>query len=495
MNKRIRAILFSISITISTTMLIALVEGVLFYIYSILTGNLVELEASNKFILIVVTISIPSILISISLRGSALTEIEDAIIAISIAWIAIPAINAFIYSYTVGIDYIDGFFESLSGFTGTGLTIFSRPEDLPYTILIWRATTQWIGELGVIVFSVALLPYIHRVLGRIYLAERGVRLGPTILSTTRRLLTIYLFLTFTGVLMLMMSGMNFLDAVAHSMTGIATGGMSTNSQNIGFWYNIAGYRVLLTSVIIMVFGALNFADLHNLFRRKVKKFLRSPEVKWFFYITLFLSATVIAIVIICYGFDIELIGLAIYNTISGLTTTGFQVGYIGKEYSEILKLVIVIAMAIGGATFSTAGGIKIKRIIIALKALGWSFAKPFLPEKAYFVKRVGEEVIDEEDISSTYAYTVLYMLTAITISVLLYITLNLSGYVWSRNYIDALFETVSALSCVGLTTGITSISMPIQAKVLLMVAMYFGRLEFSPLYIVIGYWYRSKMIL
>jgi trk system potassium uptake protein TrkH len=495
MRERLKSIIFSISVIVITLLFLAVLEGISFYIYSILTVNYTELEASTKFLTISTAILIPFILIAISLRNAVLIEILDAIVVVSIAWIVIPAVNALIYSYTIGIDYIDGFFESISGFTGTGLTIFSRPEDLPYTILIWRASTQWIGELSVIVFSTALLPYIHRVLGRVYIVERGVKLGPTILSTSRRLLAIYVFLTSLGVLMLMLSGMSFLDALAHSMTGIATGGMSTNSQSIGFWYNVVGYKILITSIIIMVFGALNFVDLHNLFRGKIKKFFKSLEVKWFLYISIFLVVAVVIVVLTCYGFKSEILVLALYNTISGLTTTGFQVGNIGREYNDILKLVIIVAMAIGGATFSTAGGIKIKRVVIALKSLGWSFAKPFILERVYFVKRIGEEIIEEEDISSTYAYITFYSLTAIFFSAALYIVLNISGYTWSRNYIDVLFEIVSALSCVGLSTGITSISMPIYAKILLIIAMYLGRLEFAPIYILVGYWYKSKVTL
>lgn len=495
MRERLKSIIFSISVIVITLLFLAVLEGISFYIYSILTVNYTELEASTKFLTISTAVLIPFILIAISLRNAVLIEILDAIVVISIAWIVISAVNALIYSYTIGVDYIGGFFESISGFTGTGLTIFSRPEDLPYTILIWRASTQWIGELSVIVFSTALLPYIHRVLGRVYIVERGVKLGPTILSTSRRLLAIYVFLTSLGVLMLMLSGMSFLDALAHSMTGIATGGMSTNSQSIGFWYNVVGYKILITSIIIMVFGALNFVDLHNLFRGKIKKFFKSLEVKWFLYISIFLVVAVVIVVLTCYGFKSEILVLALYNTISGLTTTGFQVGNIGREYNDILKLVIIVAMAIGGATFSTAGGIKIKRVVIALKSLGWSFAKPFILERVYFVKRIGEEVIEEEDISSTYAYITFYSLTAIFFSAALYIVLNISGYTWSRNYIDVLFEIVSALSCVGLSTGITSISMPIYAKILLIIAMYLGRLEFAPIYVLVGYWYKSKVTL
>ncbi|MEM4789657.1 MAG: potassium transporter TrkG [Ignisphaera sp.] len=494
---KIKTVVFSISILVSTVMFIAFAIGLLFLIFSIYTENKEEIEASSKFVIATITVLVPSIGIAISLRGYEVTEILEAIIVVMLSWLIIPALNAFIYCYVIGLDYVDAFFESISGFTGTGLTIISKPEELPYTVLIWRASTQWIGELGVIVFSAALLPYIHRVLSRVYIAERGVKLSPTILATTRRLVSIYLLLTSSTVVMLILSGMSFLDAVAHSMTAIATGGMSTNSESIGFWYRLRGSIILITSSIAMVLGALNFSDLYNLVRGNIKKFLKSIEVKWFAYLLITLCTLTTVILFSSLGANYDAMGIAIYHVISGFTTTGFQVDDIGR-YPDALKFVLILAMIIGGATFSTAGGIKIRRIVIALKAAIWSSAKPFLPEKVYLVRRINDEIVEEEDIESVYAYILIYIITATILSISLYLILNMyTGYSWSKNYnyIDTFFETISALSCVGLSTGITSINIPLAAKLILITTMYLGRLEFAPIYLVIGYWYKKKVTL
>lgn len=476
-------------------MLIGLVIGLAFFIYSIYIENPVELKASIEFLIATIIIFVPSTAIALSLRGYEVTEILEAIIVVILSWLIIPTLNAFIYCYVIGLDFTDAFFESMSGFTGTGLTIISKPEELPYVILIWRALTQWMGELGIIVFSAALLPYIHRVLSRVYIAERGIRLSPTILATTRRLISIYVFLTFLGIIVFMLSGMNFLDATAHSMTAIATGGMSTKSESIGFWYKVSGSMVLATSSMIMVLGALNFLDLYNLVRGSIKKFFKSVEVKWFIYLLITLSTLIAVVAFSTFGENYDIIGVAMYHVVSGFTTTGFQVGDIGK-YPDALKFVIILAMIIGGSTFSTAGGIKIKRVVVALKAAIWSSAKPFLPEKIYIVRRINDEVVVEEDIESVYSFMLVYLTTAIVSSILLYLTLNICiGYGWSKSYIDTLFETVSALSCVGLSTGITSVNIPLAAKLILTTTMYLGRLEFAPIYLIIGYWYKEKVTL
>lgn len=475
-------------------MLIALAIGAISYIYSSYTQNVVELEVSSRFLIATSIILVFSILISITLRGYMITEISDAFIVVILYWLLVPILNAVIYCYTIGLSFVDSLFESVSGFTGTGLTIISKPEMLPYTVLLWRATTQWIGEISVVVFSGALLPHIHRILGRIYIAERGVRLAPTIISTTRRMLSIYALFTLAGIVMLMYSGMEFLDSVIHSMTGIATGGMSSRSQSIAFWYRAYGPLILITSAVIMILGGLNFGDLYHLLRGKINKFIKSLEVRWFVYLTAILTLITIVITYIEFKGDHESIVIALYHALSGLTTTGFQAGDISKN-PEILKFVFILAMAIGGATFSTAGGIKIKRMVVAIKFGVWSITKLFLPERVYIVRKIDGEVLSDEDAVSVYGFVLLYILTTIVSSVALYVILSIYGYIQHKSYIDVLFETVSALSCVGLSAGITSISMPLEAKLLLMTNMFLGRLEFLPIYIIASYIYKMRVTL
>ncbi|MEM0489760.1 MAG: potassium transporter TrkG [Ignisphaera sp.] len=491
---RIKAIIFSTCVLLSTLMIIALAIGVTFYVYSSYVDNSIELNASRNFLAIVTVILVVSSIIAYIFRHYVITEIVDALIVVAIYWFIVPFVNALIYGYVIGLDFVNALFESVSGFSGTGLTILSDIEKYPYIVLMWRAATQWIGELSVVVFSGALLPHIHRILSRVYVAERGVRFAPTILSTTRRMLITYIILTIIGVFMFMYSGMEFLDALAHSMTGIATGGMSTNTQSIAYWYKTHGYRILVVSTIVMILGALNFVDLYNLVRGKIKEFFKSLEVKWFILITVILAIITIGITLCLLGNSFEHVVIVIYNLMSGLTTTGFQVGDIGR-YPDILKILIILAMAIGGATFSTAGGIKIKRVALVFKSVVWSLSKSFLPENVYIVKKVNGEIVEDEDIVSTYAFILLYIVIALTASASLFIILQVRGYNWSYSYIDVLFETVSALSCVGLSTGVTTIFMPLEAKVVLMIVMYLGRLEFLPIYLIIGYLYRKKITL
>lgn len=491
---RIKAIIFSISILLSTLMIIALLIGIVFYIYANYIGSSIDIEVTKNFITISTLFLVVSLAIAYPLRRYTITEITDALIVVVIYWFIVPLLNTLIYCYTLNLNFIDAFFESISGFSGTGLTIISKPEEYPYSMLIWRAATQWIGELSVVVFSGALLPHIHRILSRVYIAERGIRFAPTILSTTRKMLAIYIILTLLGSFMFIYTGMGFLDALAHSMTGIATGGMSTHSQSIGYWYKLNGYPVLIMSSIIMFLGALNFVDLYNLVKGNIREFVKSTEVKWFIFIMLILFAITMSVSIAYFGDNFEQIVIALYHVLSGLSTTGFQVSDI-KIYPESLKIIMIVAMVIGGATFSTAGGIKIKRIALTIKSIVWVISKPFLPDNVYIVKRINNDIVEDEDIAATYVFIIIYIIVALIISTSLYIVLQTKYHNWGFNYVDVLFETVSALSCVGLSTGIISVSIPLEAKILLTLVMYLGRLEFLPIYLAIGYSYRKKITL
>jgi trk system potassium uptake protein TrkH len=285
-----------------------------------------------------------------------------------------------------------------------------------------------------------------------------------------------------------MSGMEPLDALIHSMTGIATGGMSSKAQNIGYWYFQGAQMILPASLIVMILGAQNFRDLYLLLKMRLKEFAKSLEVQGFFTILLLLLTLTIALTKL---FRLDTV-LAIYHLISGYTTTGFQVGNI-STYPDALKTIIILAMIIGGATFSTAGGIKIRRIVIALKVIVWDIQRVVMPKNIIVVRRLGREVIDEASVDSTMSYIMLYAITLLLLSVglhLVLITSNLTNY----SFLDSVFEATSALSCVGLSVGITSASLPPTAKIILITAMYLGRLEFLPLYLSIGLYYMKKKL-
>ena len=485
------------NIAAATTFLLLTVSvlGLVIGLISVLTAtSSVDYVAALKFTKYYALTTLILAPIAVLLRKKTVTSILEGFIVVCLSWLLIPLLSMFSYVITIGMNPIDAYFESLSGFSGTGLTMIPKPENCPHVVLLWRAVTQWVGELGVVVFTGTLLPRMHRVIHSVYIVERGERIAPTIVSTMRRLLGIYMVYTAVGTLVLMIGGMSFFDALTHTMTAIATGGMSTNSMSIGHWFHGSNWVIYWGTIALMILGALNFADHDLLFRGRIREFLTSTEVKGFFGLLAFFTALLAGYAFIVH--EPRALVTWFYHLVSGYTTTGFQLGPSQMLYRDpdFVKVVFIVSMVVGGATFSTAGGIKIRRAIIALKAIVWSSAKIFAPPTMVMRMRVGKSYVEESDVVQVLTFIAMYMITLVGIALFIHATLIDAG-IKSFSFIDALFETASALSCVGLSVGITSPTMPMAAKVALMIAMYLGRLEFAPLYLAMGWGYISKKVL
>ena len=452
--------------------LIMLAPGILAS-YNTINGIYDESRLITPFLITAITSISLGLLLSVIGRGTEL-RLFDAAVAASLAWIIIPVIGAIPLIWGAGLSIIDALFEGLSGFTGTGFTMISKPELMPQSILLWRGLMQWTGELGIVVVSAAIFPFFHALLRGIYTVERGAKITPTIIGTSRRMGAIYLVYTLIGIALFMWGGMSFFDAIIHSMTGIATGGMSTKSLSIGYWKS---FRLELAVIIIMVLGALNFADHYKLFKRKWKEFFSSVEVRGY----IALQLLFIALAAIAYMFSgtpiFQAIREGMFHSISAMSTTGFQIGDLSKA-SDAVKSVLIMAMIIGGCTFSTAGGLKIKRIVLVLKVLIWETKRMLLPPTVLISRAMEGKRVSAEEMISALSFVVMYLmvLSILTFAVMIH------GY----GLVDSLFEVTSAMSCVGLSVGLTSVKAPLAVKLILMIAMYLGRLEFLPLYITLG---------
>ncbi len=401
-------------------------------------------------------------------KAQSLTVIESLLVA-SLAWLIIPALSALILMIEVKIDFIDAFFESMSGFTGTGFTVLN-PSTLKKSILMWRALMQWSGELGIVVFAMIVIPYFYETARAVYGLERPIRIGMNMYETAKRLILVYVTLTLVGFVSYVLSGLTPFDALTHIMTTIATGGMSTYSEGYNAIY--AGSPNSITPFIVfMILGAFNFVVLYNLVTGNFREVLKSEELRYFIFILIILSVITGATYYVLEERDF-LSGF--FNQVSGMSTTGFNIGSL-KSLRDFTKSLLILGMFFGGMTFSTAGGIKTLRLIMLLKKLNIYTEKIVLPPSV--VKRVviqGQSISDDE-VSISFMLIVLYAVFAFVISSL--ITLFSSEYL----FIDTLFETVSALSCVGLSVEVITPTAPPAAKILLILAMYVGRLEFTPL--------------
>ena len=407
-------------------------------------------------------------LLASKIKAPPLTSLEALLVA-AIGWVSVSFIGAAVLKLQTGLPFIDTLFESVSGFTGTGFTVFYL-SGMKHSIIFWRCLMQWAGELGFVVFAMVLIPYFYGVAKNLYGVERPVKIEASFYRTAAQLLTIYVVLTLAGSVTYVAAGMNFFDAICHMMTTIATGGMSTYDDG----YQHIFFRAPLTYVpvfIFMILGGMNLYDLYNLTTGRFKALLKSEELKCYLASLVIISSLVfVSYVLVDKVHDLWYAFIAsFFNNVSGMTTTGFSIGSLA-ELSDTTKALITIGMVIGGMSFSTAGGIKSFRLLLILKKFKNNIESLVAPPTAVKPIAVGGRVVNESDISHAMLFILLHIAAIMAGAILI------SSYGYTLT--DSLFEAASAASCVGLSVGIVTPTAPAGVKLTIMTLMILGRLEY-----------------
>ena len=377
-----------------------------------------------------------------------------------------------------GLTFVNAVFESMSGFTATGLDMYGmRVENLPSAILFWRSLTQWVGGVGVIVlFLSVLVARTGTIAHKLYLAEgRDHRLVPSVVKTTRRIWAIYAGFTGLLAIILIVLGMPIFHAINHSMTALATGGFSVQNFSI-MNYRLAGYaNAFWFEVAIMPFmilGGISFAMHYQLFIGNVKEFFKNIEVKAIL-IIVFISTVILAISL---GFTSESIRYGSFQTITAITGTGFNTAEVGA-WNDFQKFLLTILMIFGGGYGSTASAIKLLRVVIISYALIWLIRQYILPESAVHKLKIGDKHYSPEAIQDVAVYVILYLILLVGgAMVFMY---------GGAEAVNSLFEVASAQGNVGLSVGLTGPNMPLVEKITLIIVMWAGRLEIFPILVLL----------
>ncbi|MEM1619882.1 MAG: potassium transporter TrkG [Fervidicoccaceae archaeon] len=432
------------------------------------------------------------------LAGLTLTRLErgrrepgtrEAILVVVLTWFLVPPISALPAWLALRMPFVDLWFESVSGFTTTGFTIFDggvdhagvrvpRVEELHPALILWRAFAQWVGGLGIVVLSLVLFTRPGLAVVRLAEAEtRLERIGLSVRATLREMLKLYAVITVIALLALTAAGLRGLDSLALALAGVATGGFSTSSNSV---QSIASAEVLSALIIAMVLGASNFNDLHRAVSER-RSPLASPELKAMAVI-IALWTPVGAAILWSHGRGSmwDSLEASLFHVVSALTTTGFQ----SMDLSSApvpFKALLLPLMISGGSVFSTAGGIKLMRVLILARAALEEAAGLERPPGLLRSMRLGRYEFAESEI----------MRAAVVLA--LYLGLALAGYIYavirlaeSAPTFDLLFDVVSASCNVGLSAGVIGSGLPVDLKVLLGLIFTAGRLEVLPLLYIAG---------
>ena len=404
--------------------------------------------------------------------------IREAFAVVCFSWVIAGAIGALPYSLSGALpSYTDAFFETISGFTTTGATVLTDIEGAPRGILFWRALTHWLGGMGIVVLSLAVLPFLGVGGMELYKAEvpgpTPEKLTPRVQQTAMLLWGVYLLLTVAETVFLMFGGMSFFDAVTHSFSTIATGGFSTKNSSIAYFNSVYIEWVI---TFFMFISGMNFSLHFLMLTGHFKKALSDDELRYYAGIAFFSSA-IIALFLVSGG--IMGIGTAIrtaaFQVVSVMTTTGF----ITSDYQiwpAVTKFLLLILIALGSSAGSTGGGIKVMRLLVLvrqIKAEIMSLLHPF----AVITTRVNGQVVSRKALSSVTAFFILYII------VMIGATLIVAAFGHPKlDVLTSLSGVVTCLSNVG--PGLNALGpvenfawLPAGVKWVLSFCMLAGRLE------------------
>ncbi|MBE0640144.1 MAG: TrkH family potassium uptake protein [Bacteroidales bacterium] len=346
-------------------------------------------------------------------NGKAMRESigkREGYIIVSSAWVVISVFGALPFILNGSIpDFTDAFFETMSGFTTTGATILTDIEAVPKGLLFWRATTHWIGGMGIIVLSLAILPFLGIGGMQLFIAEvpgpTPDKLHPRITQTAKRLWGIYFLLTFAQTLLMMLGGLDLFDSLTHAFATMATGGFSTKNDSIASFSPYLQYVITVFMFLAGVNFTLHYMALHG----RLRDVFRNEEFRYYVF-AIVLSTVVIATVLVLTNFATPELSFreAVFTVVSIMTTTGFVTAdYL--MWPGALWFIIFMLMFIGGSAGSTGGGVKVVRQMLLLKNSLLELKRLLHPQAVIPVRMNGKPV-SQEIILRVLAFFLIYML-------------------------------------------------------------------------------------
>jgi trk system potassium uptake protein TrkH len=410
-------------------------------------------------------------------RSNRGIRLSTAMCSVALFWLTCAMVSGIPFMLGLGMGFTDAFFEGMAGWTGTAFSMIRSLDTAPHVLLFWRSYMQWIGGIGIIAFMIALASSTGLFSAKISRTEgRDEPLMLTVIATGRALWKIYAMLTFFAVSLILFTGLSLWESINLAFAAISSGGFIIHEGGILF-YNSFALELLL--IPIMIAGALPFKLYYLIAENRRLSLFGDEQVKLFF---LFAGIGIVVITydLVFFGNFEFLTALrhGLFMTISTLTTTGFQNVNL-RSLASVTLLFLTLLTFIGGASGSTAGGVKLNRVALAFRALLWWFRRLFVSGKVLLPFRIEGRVIPRATAELEAAKNMLIIILSVVtifIATLAVLQFHLTTY----SLTDIFFEVVSAFSSCGVSIGYVSPDMPIISKWVFIVVMWVGRLEVIP---------------
>ena len=456
---------------------------------------LIDLAAGNDNWTAFAAASLVTLFIGVAMVFSQKTQapelsIRQAFLLTTLAWLALTAFSALPFLWSdMKMTYTDAFFEAMSGLTTTGATVIKQLDERSPGILIWRAILQWLGGIGIIVMALAVMPMLQiggMQLFRTESSDNSEKIVPRAAQLASTITSLYVFLSLLCVIGYLVAGMTLFDAIAHAMTTIATGGLSTHDASIGFYKQDS---VLYVAIVFMILGSLPFGLYLYAINGRVERLYHDSQVRWFLVI---LSGFIVLTWIAQYSSQTGMTGDqlrdAAFHSVSIMTGTGYATGDYGT-WSPFAEVLFFTMMFVGGCAGSASCGIKIFRLQVLMQAIKQRTFSVIQPNGIY-IPRYNGRPIDERVTTAVLCFIFLFLFCFAVLVFLLSL--------YDLDLMTAISASASCLTNVG--PGLGDIvgpagnfkPLPDGVKWILSAAMLLGRLElFTVLVLFVPTFWRS----
>ena len=408
-------------------------------------------------------------------------RLREGFALVTTVWLAFAFFGALPF-YLSGYfpSFTDAFFETMSGFTTTGASILTDIEKLPHALLFWRSFTHWIGGMGIILLSLAILPLLGVGGMQLYRAEvpgpEHDKLRPRLKDTAKILWEVYMLITVVEIILLWLAGMNVFDSVCHTFGTMATGGFSTKNASVGYYQSaLIDYIIIL----FMLIAGINFSIHYRALRGQLGSYWQDAETRFFLFIIGSGALIIIVDLYLSYNYTLgQSIQNGLFQTVSIITTTGYGTDDYEK-WGSSAQMILFLFMFLGGCAGSTGGAIKIMRSLVMLK-FATNEVKKLIHPNAVLPIRIGKRTIPQEVVGNIGGFFMIY----IGIFVIGVVCMTMLGL----DFVSALGSVAATIGNIG--PGLGSVGptdnyahIPVLGKWLLSFMMLVGRLEIFPVII------------
>ena len=415
-------------------------------------------------------------------RTERVVRLSTSLCSVALFWLASAMVSGLPFMLGLHMGFTDALFEGMAGWTGTAFSMMRSLDTAPHTLLFWRSYMQWVSGIGIISFAIAMASSTGLSRSKIFRTDsRDEPLMQGVISTGRALWKIYVILTFFALGLILFAGLSLWESLNLALAAISTGGFTLHEGGILYYHSVILELILIP---IMIAGALPFKLYYLITENRRWSLFGDEQIKLFF-VFVALGTAVLTYDLVFFN-NLEYLPAlhqGFFMAVSAITTTGFSIANI-HAWASVSILFLAMLVFIGGSSGSTAGGIKLHRVTLAVRALLWWFRRLFVSGKVLLPFKLEGRVIPKATAELEVSKNMLIIILSVVVIFVATLAV-IQFYLTSFSLTEIVLDVVSAFSTCGLGSGYVSPEMPVISKWIFICVMWVGRLEVIPVVMLI----------